>query len=238
MTKPLGVKAYGSIGHVVGSRLGPGDHSIGESSSSILLAPRRNGRRDRIVVTEKLDGSCVSVAKKDGEILALQRTGWLAQTSPYEHLQKFAAWVRQNPHHFEELPEGCRIVGEWLALAHGTIYEDVGDPPFYVFDLFYSDNSRASWEATALACSELFHLPTVPVLYEGDGGISAEEAMALAGERGALGAVEGPEGVVYRCETRGKFNFMGKYVREDHVPGKYLALEGNGVSELTWLWPS
>lgn len=231
--KPSGGKTYGSIGHVVGSRLGPGDHSIGESSSHILTREARKSRRDKIIVSEKLDGSCVGILKKDGKLVALQRSGRLAQTSPYEHLQKFSEWVDEAaPEMLYTLRDGFRIVGEWMALAHGTLYERV-EHPFYVFDVFDPDNARLPWDKTSTVAA-FVGLPTVPVLHSG-GALSVEDAMKLAGERGALEAVEGPEGVVYRCESHGKFNFMGKYVRADHVPGKYLPLPGNDVRELTWL---
>ena len=33
---------------------------------------------------------------------------------------------------------------------------------------------------------------------------------------------ENPEGIVFRVETAGEFRFMAKWVRQDHISGKYF----------------
>ena len=76
-TKPLGGKAYGSIGHLPNSRLGPGDWHIHEGQMRILTEKPRKG--DRIIITEKLDGACMAVANIDGEIVPLTRAGYRAR---------------------------------------------------------------------------------------------------------------------------------------------------------------
>ena len=64
-TKPLGAKAYGSICHLPGSRLGPGDHKLNEGQARILTQKVRD-KHDVIFIQEKLDGSNVCVARIDG----------------------------------------------------------------------------------------------------------------------------------------------------------------------------
>lgn len=49
-----GIKAYGSIPHLPGSRLGPGDHHVTEGQARICTERGRD-RHDFITVTEKLD---------------------------------------------------------------------------------------------------------------------------------------------------------------------------------------
>ena len=66
--KPLGRKAYGSIPHLPNSRIGPGDHKCHEGQERIATVKSRN-KHDVIIVQEKLDGSNVAVALKDGIIL-------------------------------------------------------------------------------------------------------------------------------------------------------------------------
>jgi len=90
--KPLGIRAYGHIPHLPGSRLGPGDHKVHEGQARIATEKARD-RHDRIIVQEKLDGSCVSVAKINGEIVPLGRAGYRAVSSPYEMHIRFATWV-------------------------------------------------------------------------------------------------------------------------------------------------
>src|SRR2546428_14109019 len=110
--KPLGHPSLGSIPHLPGSRLGVGDHHIHEGQAKIATEKARD-KHDLITVQEKLDGSMTAVALLDGEILALGRSGYLAQTSPFEQHQRFAAWVRENEQRFRAvLHEGERLCGE------------------------------------------------------------------------------------------------------------------------------
>src|SRR5689334_8823639 len=86
--KPMRRKAYGSIGHLPQSRLGPGDWSVHEGQARIATFKPRD-KHDRIIVTEKVDGSCVAVARVKGVIHALGRAGYPAESSPYEHIKMF-----------------------------------------------------------------------------------------------------------------------------------------------------
>ena len=102
--KPLGAKAYGSIGHLPNSRLGPGDHRVADGQGRICTEKVRDAR-DRIVVQEKLDGSCVAVAKLQGKVVALGRAGYLAKDSPYLMHQLFDWWARREAKRFDTLLE-------------------------------------------------------------------------------------------------------------------------------------
>src|SRR5689334_18116185 len=97
--KPLGIKSYGHIAHLPGSRMGPGDHKCHEGQMRIATEKARD-RHDHIIVQEKLDGSNVGVAKVDGKILPLTRAGYLANSSPYEQHWKFEQWVNKNQERF------------------------------------------------------------------------------------------------------------------------------------------
>lgn len=90
--KPLNGPSYGSIPHLPGSRLGPGEHTITIGQMKICTEKTRDSK-DKIIVTEKLDGSCCCVANIDNKILALTRAGYLAESSPYEQHHIFANWV-------------------------------------------------------------------------------------------------------------------------------------------------
>ena len=98
--KPLGTKAYGSICHLPGSRLGPGDHKLDEGMLRILTMKPRD-RHDLIIVQEKLDGSNVCIAKIDGQLVPLGRSGYPAISSKYEQHRLFHLWVMQQPQRFE-----------------------------------------------------------------------------------------------------------------------------------------
>lgn len=227
--KPLGRKAYGSIPHLPKSRLGPGDHYIHSGQQAILTEKTRD-RHDRIIVTEKLDGSCVSVARKDGQILALGRAGYLAQTSPYEHLQHFAVWVRQNETRFASLEDGERLCGEWVSMAHGTLYEPLADP-FVPFDLMAQDK-RLPFDAMQ-DMSERCGLLAAATISDGP-PMSVDNAVAAISDGGFHGAIDEVEGCVWRCERKGEFEFIAKFVRHEKQDGKYFPdISGKPA---VWFW--
>lgn len=121
--KPLGHKAYGSIPHLPGSRLGPADHHC-EVGQARIATEKARDRHDLIIVQEKLDGSCCAVANIEGNIIALGRAGYPAESSEYPIHHVFTAWVKRNKARFGNLlSQGERAVGEFLAQAVGTRYE-------------------------------------------------------------------------------------------------------------------
>lgn len=242
--KPLGRKAYGSIGHLPGSRMGPADHSCPEGYQRICCERVRD-KFDRVVVQEKLDGSCVSVALIDGVIHSLGRAGWPAISSPYEQHRLFAEWVMLNEHRFRAvLQDGERVVGEWLAQAHGTRYDLTRREPFVAFDIMCGDERLTFGEFEERIYrgeSGPRHEPLmVPQLISyGCGAMSIDDAITRLGEFGGYGALEQVEGVVYRVERhlrdkKPRVDFLAKYVRPDKVDGKYLP-EING-GEAVWNW--
>src|SRR2546423_3327036 len=109
--KPLGAKAYGSICHLPGSRLGPGDHKLNPGQARILTQQPRD-KHDVIIVQEKLDGSNVAVARLAGQLLALGRAGYPAITSPYEQHKLFATGLFSNLSRFDFLEAGECLSGE------------------------------------------------------------------------------------------------------------------------------
>ena len=132
--KPLGRKAYGSIGHLPDSRMGSADHSC-HAGQAVICCEKLRDSHDRVIVTEKLDGSCMSVAKVGGQVIALGRHGWLAASSPFVHISAFDKYVSENSGLFHDaLSEGQRFVGEWMNVATGTKYI-LADRPFVIFDL-------------------------------------------------------------------------------------------------------
>ena len=230
--KPLGIKAYGSIGHLPDSRMGPGDHKVAEGQARICCQKARD-RHDRIIVTEKLDGSCTAVAKVEGNIVALGRAGYRAETSPYEQHKLFAQWVYAQWGRFDAvLLEGQRLVGEWLAQAHGTRYK-LGHEPWVCFDLMDGHDRVPYDEFKNTVTTGVFVSPYVV----SDGPPKGStEVMSVVGPEGFHGAIEPIEGAVWRVERRGKFDYLAKWVRPDKVDGIYLP-EQSGKDAI-WHWKS
>lgn len=214
--KPLGRKAYGTIGHLPLSRMGPGDHRVPEGQCDICIGKVRD-KNDEVIVQEKLDGSCVAVARLDGTLHVLGRAGYPAYTSPYRQHWMFADWATERAERFAAvLEDGERLVGEWLAQAHGTRYNLEHREPFVAFDLMVG-TVRACWCAFMERVGGVFSTPT-PIHF---GPIQPVAAMKRLG-CGFYGAAEQAEGIVYRVERRGDVDFLAKYVRADKVDGKYL----------------
>lgn len=217
--KPLGRKAYGSIPHLPGSRLGSGDHHCHEGQATIATKSFRD-RHDSVIVQEKLDGSNVAVCKVDNRIIPLTRAGYKALSSPYEQHHKFDKWVMKNYAAFDLiLKEGQRISGEWLAMAHGTRYDLAGKPPFVAFDMFDADNYRFDFATFA----NNMHLVgiTIPKSLRSVIPVSIESALKFVSESGH-GAIDPVEGAIWRVERKGVVDFLVKYVRQDKEDGKYF----------------
>lgn len=223
--RPLGRKAYFKIAHLPGSRTGSSDRTAPrELAERCLVAARPE---EEVFVQEKLDGSCVSVARLHGAVLALGREGTLAAHSQNPGRQMFAAWVEPRAALFRELlHDGEWLVGEWLALAHSTRYELRHDP-FVVFDAFHEGRQ---WTFDEIDGRLRGVLPRPCLLHRG-GALGIAAMLEKLGS-GGHGAVEPPEGAVWRVERAGRVAGMAKYVRGDKVDGALLP--ENSGREAVW----
>lgn len=240
--KPLKAKAYGSIGHLPNSRMGPADHHLHEGQALICTVKPRKG--DRIIVTEKLDGSCMSVANVGGELIALTRSGYRVEDVTYEHLRAFGPYVETHREQFAALLQpGERIVGEWMPMAHGTIY-DPAHPmfePFVAFDIFRDgkrilfDEFMARIDIAEMRSAFCFHnsIEACSVQAALDNLDTPGDATDVFGFHGAKESVEG---AVWRVEREGRVDFLAKYVRPDKIDGKYFS-QISGKPEI-WFIPS
>lgn len=230
--KPLGGKAYGSIPHLPGSKLGEGDHHCHEGQARICTETARD-KHDRVWVQEKLDGSCVAAALIDGKVLALSRAGYLATTSPYSQHWLWAWWVSVNEARFRMvLNDRERIVGEWIAQACGRVYRRVNEP-FVAFDIM-DGTERLPYESFTERVGDVFLTP-----HTTKGPLGIGEALEWVDARGRL-ANPGPEGCVWRVErhdpkAHARVDFLAKYVRPESATGMLLP-EFSGKAAI-WHWP-
>jgi hypothetical protein len=225
--KPLGHKAYGSIPHLPGSRLGPADHCCTVGQARIATEKTRD-RHDIVICQEKLDGSNCSVAKLNGEILALGRAGYLAESSEYPVHHSFHKWVMENRSRFDRLlNEGERVCGEYLAQAVGTKY-NLTHEPFVPFDIM-AGQKRQSY--TEFAQRIIQHGFTLPQLLSYGPAYSIEAALKAV-ERSGHGAIDPVEGAIWRVERKGAVDFLVKFVRHDKEDGKYFPEKTGG--ETIW----
>ena len=232
MNKPLGRKAYGSIGHLPDSRLGPGDHNVDEGMAVICTKKVRD-EFDRVIIQEKLDGSCCAVARLNGLIMPLNRAGWPAVSAPWHHHRMFHNWVMENVDRFTWLEEGERVVGEWLALAHSTRYK-LWHEPFVPFDIMKSRKKLDRRAVFSEFCERIAATRLItPFVISMGPPMLPSVALKFAQERNHHGAIDPIEGVVYRVERLGRVDFLAKFVRDDKVDGKYFA---ETYGEDVWNW--
>lgn len=238
-TKPLGGDLYGSIPHLPGSRVGPGDHTITPQQADLFLVDTRSKTR-RVIVQEKLDGSCCGVARIGDQIIPLGRKGYPAITSPYEQHRLFHDWAMERVEDFLcILEDGERIIGEWLAQAHGTRYDLGGFDPWVAFDIMRGTTRlpyRAFGERVHNRCDFAQCFAT-----DGE-ALPIETALQILGDRGYYGA-DRAEGLVYRLEDVEKrapkdgprrVVMLAKYVRPDKIDGCHLPEITGG--EPVWNW--
>lgn len=223
--KPLGKKSYGSIPHLPGSQVGPGDYHISEGQAKIATEKKRD-KHDFIIVQEKLDGSNVGVVKMNNEIIAITRAGYTAISSQYLQHRYFDLWVKENRKRFYGLlNEGERVCGEWLIMAHGTRYNLLHEP-FVPFDIM-TGTERVNFETFSKRTHE-FDFINPSVISLGD-PYSIEKMLSSIKVGSGHGAIDPVEGAVWRVERKGKVDFLCKYVRPEKQNGKYFAeTTGNG----------
>ena len=233
------MKSYGSIPHLPGSRTGPADTTISFGQFAIATSSSRD-KHDIVIVQEKLDGSCVSVAKIDGLIVPLIRAGYRAEASVFMQHHYFAKWAMQPENYMrfhELLNESERACGEWLLQAHGTRY-DLPHEPFVLFDIM-TEHTRITYDQLiARAAAHNFITPnTVSV----GPPVSITDAMQMVSQS-KHGAIDPVEGAIWRVERnlrlykngkaiRRTFDFVAKYVRHDKQDGIYLP-EVSGIKPI------
>ena len=213
--KPLGRKAYGSIPHLLGSRLGAGDHHVPPGQHAICTHRARD-RHDRIIVTEKLDGSNVALANIGGVLHVLNRAGYQTRTSPFPLHHLLADWVQPRRRWFlDHLQDGDALHAEWMPQAHGLRY-CLPHGPLVAFDL--TRHGKRLPHDLARECFKALELPAASVLSDGP-PLAVSEARRHASRHGAW---DRPEGFVWRIERQGAFDFIAKWVRPDKTDGYHL----------------
>ncbi len=223
--KPLGHRSYGHIPHLSRSKKGSGDHRCSEGHERMATVQKKL-KTDVIIVQEKVDGSNCTVAKINGQIVALGKAGYKAYTSNYKMHSLFAKWVEKNWKRFNELLiEGERIIGEWLIQAHGTRY-DIPHEPYIVFDIMKNGHERLKYDEFSERVGRYDFI--VPHLLHLGDSISIDDIIEKL-EPSGHGAIDPVEGAVWRIEKKDKVDMLVKYVRPDKIDGFYLPKRDENV---------
>lgn len=211
------MRLYAKIPHLPGSRVGPAERYAPAPLVARMVAEARDG--DRVIVSEKLDGTCVAIVATDAGIEARGRDGKPCALSRNDGRRAFAAWVAAHAARFASLAPGERLMIEWLALAHGTRYA-LPHGPAVAIDGFTGDTRWPLAETIARATAA--RLPIATVLHDG-GALAIADADLRLGAHGHHGAIDRAEGVMYRLERDGAVLALAKCVRPDKRAGIYLA---------------
>ncbi|MEO1269305.1 MAG: RNA ligase family protein [Myxococcota bacterium] len=231
-----GKRGYHTIAHLPGSRVGPSDRHLSLGQAALCTERLKDGR-DRVVVLEKLDGTCVAAVRLGEQVVAIGRQGHRADRSLFLGRRHFAAWVQLHHHALRALlADGERVVGEWLSVAHGTRYA-LPHEPFVAFDLIRGER-RAGWDEVVRRCTAV-QIPTAATLHAGS-PCSIEAALERLGPHGLHGALDEAEGLIWRVERHLKghtrVHTVAKYVRATHTTGRYLA-DVTGQDDRINTWP-
>ena len=189
------------------------------------------------IVQEKMDGSNVCIVRVNGELKAVGRSGYDCSNSDQEQHHMFYRYMLKHKEYFERLlpNDHDRLVGEWCALAHGTIYKDL-EVPFWPFDLYLNkvQQSVDSLIGKMRDAGDYHSFCKIPIILSMGHPVSIEEALQILDNNRPEG-----EGVVYRFEVRGKPHMIAKVVKMDKRDGKYFKDENNVTidkSLYTWNW--
>jgi len=205
-------KNYRSIRHIFGSKNPDSDKYLDPIKQAFLTKKHRGN--DLIINLEKYDGTNTGVVKVDDIIYPITRQGYKATSSPFRMHHDFADWVKFEDGIFDFLKNGERLVFEWLG-SHGLSYSGGN---IVLLDMFDSNNKRVPFfDLINLHCK----VPLARVLHMGR-QISIDDSMALLMDSHThdIKCNDTPEGMVYRREVEGKFDYMGKFVRHDFEAGK------------------
>lgn len=199
---------YPTIQHIKGSKMiDNADKLLNEREQDWLTVKTRT-KDDIVIVTEKVDGCNVGVLRRGEELIPIVRRGYNVLTNPLDWIKEFHRFVDERKQRFLDLlNDGERVCGEWMIKTHTLRYK-MKHEPFICFDLIsntYRDrylNAKHRLEANGFVTAGLVHYGTA---------IPAKTALEMLGD-GFHGIVGGPEGIVYRYESKDGFLFSGKYV--------------------------
>ncbi|MBU5690254.1 MAG: RNA ligase family protein [Candidatus Aenigmatarchaeota archaeon] len=161
-----------------------------------------------VVLTEKLDGSNVSISFSPG----LEITHRGNHTEGYE-FSLLKSWCAANMDKLRQELNEKTIFGEWLYLRHTIPYKYL---PHYLilFDVFDHNRGFLSYEQVVKIASNL-NLPHAPILYEGI--FPGFEFLKNLLERKSEFGDEKIEGVYGRVQENGLTVFRFKFVNPEFI---------------------
>lgn len=156
-------------------------------------------------MTEKLDGSSMTVYHHDGEVGVCSRNLELKEDDSNSF------WVVARTH---DLPNRLRALGRNIALQGELIGEGIQGNPyrirgqgFYLFDIYDIDQSRYLTPVERMAMAEELSVVSVPLVATDTTLDNVDVLLARAEGKSQLNVLAEREGVVFKCNQRPELHF-------------------------------
>jgi RNA ligase (TIGR02306 family) len=156
-------------------------------------------------MTEKLDGSSMTVYYRDGEVGVCSRNLELKE----DDANSF--WLVARTH---DLPNRLRTLGRNIALQGELIGEGIQGNPyrirgqgFYLFDIYDIDQGRYLTPTERMAVAEELSVVSVPVIVTDTTLDNVDVLLARAEGKSQLNVLAEREGVVFKCNQRPELHF-------------------------------
>ena len=155
-------------------------------------------------VTEKLDGSSMTVYVMDGDVGVCSRN--LDLKHNIDNSLWRAAYKHELPAKLADIGRNIAIQGELIGNGiQGNLYK-MRDQDFYVYDIYDIDAGRYFTPAERKVFVELYKLNHCPVLgtYETAELTTVEHLLKFAEGKSVMGDITGPEreGLVFKCHQK------------------------------------
>lgn len=177
--------------------------SPGFTKDDKVLKSTEHFEGKKVVITEKLDGECTTIAHKHIHARSLD-----SKDHPSRH------WIKATYNYTASLlNEHIRICGENLFAQHSIAYRNL-DSYFYAFSV-WEGTMCLDWDST-LSFLALHHIIPVPIIYDGIWSEDVCKSIKLTDtDKGEM------EGYVVRVTDAFDYDDfdknVAKFVRADHV---------------------
>lgn len=177
--------------------------SPGTTNDDKILKSTEHFEGKRVIITEKMDGECSTIAHKHIYARSLD-----SKDHPSRH------WLKANYDYTSSLLSDCmRICGENVFAQHSIAYKNL-ESYFYAFSVWRGP-SCLSWDTT-LSFLARHHIITAPIIYDGLWSEDICKSIKLTNTN--KGEMEGYVVRVADGFSINDFSFsVAKYVRANHV---------------------
>jgi len=175
-------------------------------------------------IEEKIDGSQMSIAFKNGKPVIYTRNRHLSEYDKCTQFKGAWPWVWTNIEKVEGIPRHTRVVGEWAHVQHNIVYDRLPDR-FIAFDIIEEGIGRIISQDRKIKILNGLGFTTAPVMFRGK--VKFDDLLPLCeNKRSAFSTVANMEGIVVKADTVKQFGklvvqeFLDDLAEESHWTGR------------------